>query len=128
MTEGKKRHTYKRNIGKAGEEAAVSYLQQREGWHIVETNYTCPLGEIDIVAREGETLVFIEVRSTGSAHFALIEESINRRKQKKIKQVAAYYAKERKVANAPCRIDVFLVEIDPKTLDEREIRWIENAF
>ncbi len=119
---------YKKNIGVTGEKAAVDFLEKLDGWHILDVNYSCPIGEIDIVARDGDTIVFVEVRSTGFAGFELIGESINYRKQKKIKQLASYYMKNKKLFCRPCRFDVLLVQIDPKSMEPEEINWIKDAF
>lgn len=128
MAKKKQSKGYKKNIGDAGEEAARVFLENENGWHILEENFSCPLGEIDIVARDGDTIVFIEVRSTSYAGFELIEESINLRKQKKIKQLASFYINQKKLSGLPCRFDVLLVEIDSKTMEKQEVKWIKDAF
>ncbi len=128
MANKKRGKGYKQSIGKAGEEVAQRFLEKEQGWHFLEVNYSCPLGEIDIVAKDGETIVFVEVRSTAMAGYEVLGESINHRKQKKIKQVAVYYLKARQAYELPCRFDVLLVELDPATMGKKEITWIQDAF
>ena len=86
---------YKKKLGARGEKVAAEYLQEVGGYKIIERNYTCPLGEIDLVACDQKTIVFVEVRS-GTLFFAgWAEESIGFRKQKKLRQLALYYLKEK---------------------------------
>jgi len=120
---------YKKRIGKAGEKVARLFLEQECGWKIIEQNFSCSLGEIDLVAQDGSTVVFVEVRSTGTANFDLVEESINWQKQKKIKQLALFYLKKQKnLAVLSSRFDVLLVQINPETMEKQRIHWIKDAF
>ena len=73
----------KQQVGRLGEEAAVAYLRER-GYRIIATNYRCPLGEIDMIAKQGETLVFVEVKSRTGKSYGLPQESITRQKQEKL--------------------------------------------
>ncbi|MDP8236524.1 MAG: YraN family protein [Candidatus Erginobacter occultus] len=95
----------RQDLGKWGEAAAVRHLE-REGWEIVEQNYTCPRGEIDIVARQGERLVFVEVKTKTAAGHLPPRYSVNRRKQGQIIRVARWYLKEKKLSRPRCRFDV----------------------
>jgi putative endonuclease len=105
--------------GAQAEEAAARYLAAR-GLAIVSRNFRTRLGEIDLVARDGETLVFIEVRLRASDGFGGAAESIDGAKRRRIVAAAhAYLAQLR--AEPPCRFDVV-------TLDGRKTRWLRAAF
>ncbi|KJS02960.1 MAG: hypothetical protein VR68_01980 [Peptococcaceae bacterium BRH_c4a] len=99
------------SLGRAGEEYAAKYLQKR-GFRIVERNFRCKLGELDIVARDGPFLVFTEVRSMTGKAFGSPQESITDKKKKKLRQVAQFYAKFRNVGDTPMRFDVVAITAD----------------
>mgnify|MGYP006278223825 CR=1 FL=1 len=102
----------RKELGRLGENIAFRYLK-KEGWAILERNYRCPKGEIDIIAREKETVVFVEVKSQYNDVTIRIERKIDARKQKKLISLAYYYRKTNLSANTPCRIDVIFVKIKP---------------
>lgn len=79
-------------LGRQGEEAAAHYLE-KNSYQVLCRNYSCRLGEIDIVARERETIVFVEVRSRSSDDYGLPQESVTSRKKMKLRQLAWYYLK-----------------------------------
>jgi len=116
--------TKRQAVGALGEKLAAGFLRKR-GYHIIETNYRCPAGEIDIIARQGETLVFIEVRTKSSQEFGSPEESITSAKKARLRALAAHYGQTHD--NLPSqRIDVVSVELDKKGRVSR-IEIIENA-
>ena len=112
-------------VGTAGEEAARSYLQQR-GYTIECSNYRCPLGEIDIVAREGHTLVFFEVRSGTGSSLETAAESITAVKIKKLKKLALYYLQSVYGRDLFCRFDFLAVLLEKNTLKTRKVEHIRN--
>jgi putative endonuclease len=119
-----KRGGYRQRIGKEGEEDAVEYLE-REGYFILERNFRAERGEIDIIARDGNTLVFVEVKTTVRGGFGEPEEWVNQKKQTQIGKVAMGYLQEKRLENVDCRFDVVAVtKIGKKT----RIRHIEDAF
>jgi len=105
--------------GGAAEDRAAEYLSQR-GLAVIARNYRTRLGEIDLVARDGEVLVFVEVRMRSDGHFGGALESITPGKQRRIAAGAAQF-----LAQFPrpprCRFDVV-------ALDKGEIRWLKGAF
>jgi len=120
--------TYKRKeTGRVGEEAAARYLSGL-GWTILRRNYSCPIGEIDIIAQEGDTLVFAEVRTRTGIKFGMPQESINQTKQHKLRQLAWFYLKATGQTDAGCRFDVVGVILDNKSGEIKEIEHIPNAF
>jgi len=115
----------RRDTGILGEKLAKDFLKKR-GYRIYETNYRCPEGEVDIVARHKDSLVFIEVRSKRSLEFGSPEESITPTKMERLRAVAAHYRQTHNNLPSLWRIDVVAVEIDRKGKPLR-IEIIENA-
>ena len=115
----------RRDTGILGEKLAKDFLKKR-GYRIYETNYRCPEGEVDIVARHKDSLVFIEVRSKRSLEFGSPEESITPTKMGRLRAVAAHYRQTHNNLPSLWRIDVAAVEIDQKGKPLR-IEIIENA-
>lgn len=114
----------RRAQGKAGEDLAVQYLQ-KNGLKILECNYRFERGEIDIVAEEGEELVFVEVKARQSNTFGAPEDAVSEDKQKQVYTVADGYLFEHNIEDRPCRFDVVAVEFRNGC---NEIRHIRNAF
>jgi putative endonuclease len=108
-----------RKLGDAAEDRAAAYLAAR-GYQIVERNFRAKVGEIDIVARQGEVVVFVEVRSRTGARFGLPQETIGRDKRRKLLRAAQLYAQARGL-DCPLRFDV--VAEGPGGLEH-----IEDAF
>lgn len=115
----------RRDTGALGEKLAKDFLK-KQGYRILETNYCCPEGEIDIVARHKDSLVFVEVRTKKSLEFGSPEESISRTKQERLKAVAARYQQTHNKLPPLWRIDVVAVELNQDGTPSR-IELIENA-
>ena len=106
--------------GRHGEDRATAILR-RSGYSIVERNYRCPLGEIDIVARDGDALVFVEVRTRRDASRGNALETVRRGKQRRLGRVAAHYLMARRPTLIDCRFDVIGITGD-------EVVLIRDAF
>jgi putative endonuclease len=91
--------------GNAGEEQAATYLEN-VGLHIIERNFKTKLGELDIIAREGPTLVFVEVRSRSTTTFGSAVEAVNHHKQRRVSRLAWQYIKVRRPRFETARFDV----------------------
>jgi len=115
----------RRDTGILGEKLAGEFLKKR-GYHIRETNYRCPKGEIDIVATRRDYLVFVEVRTKKSLEFGSPEESITPTKQQRLRTIAAYYRQTHRNLPELWRIDVVAIELDQSGSPSR-IELIENA-
>lgn len=112
----------KRKTGQKYEEMAVQYLRGK-GYRILKRNYRCPWGEIDVIAKHGEYLVFIEVKYRGSCAYGTPAEAVDGRKQRRISRAAlSFYGGNGYEQNVPCRFDV--IGVDGKGV----ISHIENAF
>ena len=94
--------------GALAEQLAAQYLQQ-QGLKLLQTNYSCRFGEIDLILQDGETHVFVEVRLRSSAVFGGAASSINARKQIKLLKTAQFYLSAFKQI-PPCRFDAVLTE------------------
>ena len=101
----------RQRTGQIGEDAAALYLE-RAGYQVVERNYRCRAGEIDLVVRDRGTLVFVEVRTRTSGEFGTPEESVTVRKQQKMIACALTYLDERGQLHRDWRIDVVAVTLD----------------
>jgi putative endonuclease len=110
--------------GKRGEELAAAHLAEA-GYRIVERNYRSVFGEIDIVAEEGETLVFIEVKCRRSDAYGPPELAVGIEKQKKISRIALHYLSEHHLRHRQARFDVVAVRLIP---GGDRIELIRNAF
>ena len=113
-------------VGKLGEKTAQKFLKKR-GYRIRETGYRCLYGEIDIVAKQKDYLVFVEVRTKSSLDFGTPEESITLAKKKKLIATALTYINTHQKLPSLWRIDVVSIELDEKGRTER-IDLIENAI
>jgi len=110
-------------LGDKGERLAIDFLQKR-GYRIIKQNYRTPLGEIDIIAKEGDTLVFIEVKTRESLTHGLPFEAVNKAKIHRISRVASLYLKRLKDI-PPCRFDVVSICYND---GRAEIELIRDAF
>ena len=119
-----KKDTRKKATGQEGEDIAAVFLK-KNGYRISERNYRCPIGEIDIVARDKNDLVFVEVKTRRSADLGYPEQAVGIKKQKKISQLALWYFQEKKLNGVRARFDVVAIMIQPSGND---IRLIKNAF
>lgn len=112
--------------GIEGEDLAVSTLEKSR-YKIVERNYRTRAGEIDIVAREGECLVFVEVRTRASIEYGWPQETVIARKQKKLCKAARWYLQKNRIEDTPCRFDVVAI-VTNEALDEPQVEVIKDAF
>lgn len=109
--------------GVRGELAAVDFLRAHR-YQITECNWRCPLGEIDVICRSGDVLVFVEVKASEKAGRLPPEMRVNGRKRRKVRTLAAFYIKQRKL-DLPCRFDVISVFWEN---DKPHVQHFENAF
>jgi putative endonuclease len=115
----------RRETGILGENLACEFLGNN-GYRIVEKNYRCPGGEVDIVARRQDVLVFVEVRTKRSQQWGTPEESITPVKMEKLRNVAAYYWQSHHDLPETWRIDVVAIQLDNHGRVSR-IELVENA-
>lgn len=112
-------------LGRRGEDAAARFLYRR-GYDIVERNWTCAAGEADIIARDGEAVVFVEVKTRTSIEKGLPSEAVNQAKRSKYEKIAAMFLSQYDAVDVPVRFDVVsLLVIDS---DRALVRHHINAF
>jgi len=109
-------------------ESKAARLLTASGLTLVARNFGSRTGEIDIIAREGAQLVFVEVRARGNSRFSGAAGSVDRRKQQRIVQTAQLFLQRQPdYASMPCRFDVIAFE-PPQSGGSRRVRWIRGAF
>jgi putative endonuclease len=115
--------SHNQRIGKWGEETAADYLTQG-GYEIVARNVRTPYGEIDVIAKQNDIIIFVEVKTRTSHTMGLPEESITSRKREHMLAAAGHYAAEHKIDH--WQIDVVAIEGKPGT--KPVITYFENAI
>jgi len=116
----------RQGLGRTGERLAAERLE-RCGYHILERNFRCPYGEIDLIAEQQQELVFVEVKTRRGQAYGRPEEAVTVRKQRKIVQVALYYLDIHTCSERSWRVDVVAVQMSVSGKLE-EIRIYEHAF
>jgi len=116
---------FRRHRGNEGERRARSYLEAK-GYQVLETNYRCPWGEVDIIALRGQTLVFVEVRTRGGGLFGTPEESLTPQKLERLVAAAQSYLQARAPESQDWRIDLVAVILGQRGQVERIEHW-ENV-
>ena len=112
-------------LGRRGEEIALEYFRGK-GYRIVERGFRLFRGEIDIIAYDGPTLVFIEVKTRATTEFGLPEEAVTPAKQSQIRKIARGYLVERGLGEPDCRFDVLAILVPEE--GDPVITHFESAF
>ncbi|MGI6046322.1 MAG: YraN family protein [Eggerthellaceae bacterium] len=113
------------DLGQRGEEAAVRFLQRR-GYEILERNWKCRAGEADIIAKDGTSLVFVEVKTRSNIDYGLPSEAVDDKKRSKYERIAMHFLKNFDEVDIPVRFDVISLVVVAK--DRALIRHHINAF
>lgn len=114
----------KNEVGKLGEEIAVKFLSGK-GYKILKRNFRYGHGEIDIIAMDGEILVFVEVRTKFSDKFGLPEDSVTLKKREQLKKIASAFLQMYDVNFSECRFDFIGITFKDR---KPQINHVENAF
>ncbi len=112
------------SLGKLGEDLAVGELERR-GYAILARRYRRRGGELDIVARDGETLVFVEVKTREGDAFGDGHEAVTALKRRRMTQIAIDYMMRHRLTGVPCRFDVVSIRVDG---GRPSIELVQNAF
>ncbi len=121
----KSKKSEQKNIGKQGEDYAASYLQ-RCGYTIITRNYRKRIGEVDIIARDDDTIVFVEVKTRRTHSFGSPFEAVDARKQRQLSKIAQQYLLSHDLTSSPARFDVIAITMTQN--NRPEIELITNAF
>jgi len=111
-------------FGRNSEKRAASFLE-KNGYTIIDKNYRCRQGEIDLIANDGDTLVFCEVKARSNKAFGTPLEGVTRAKVEKIRKTAEHYMHKKGITNVDCRFDVVAIDESGK---KTSIELIRNAF
>ena len=116
-----------KTTGEHYEQLAARWLEDR-GLTIISRNFRCKAGEIDLIARDGRHLVFVEVRARSNPRYASAAGSVDKRKQQRLLRTARYYLQQQLPGGAtPCRFDV--IAFEPRQSPAGTVvRWIRSAF
>lgn len=113
----------KKLLGREGEDLAARFLS-KQGYRILERNYSTRSGEIDLIALHDGAVVFVEVKTRSSDSFGAPELAVTPRKQQRMVKAALAYIKQRKLHQVPCRFDIVAIT----AVAERDVEHIRNAF
>lgn len=111
----------KRRLGAKAEQAVRKYLEAH-GIDVVEMNYRCRQGEVDVIAKDGEYYVFIEVKYRNTVRYGLPQEAVDKRKQQRISKAAFYYLYSHGMD------DTIPVRFDVAAIQKEQIMYVKNAF
>lgn len=109
--------------GQLYEQLALSYLQQ-QGLTLVQQNFQCKTGEIDLVMRDRAHWVFVEVKYRASNAFGGAAAAVTAAKQQKLQRTARWYLQQHRLYDSPCRFDVLAIEGQPPY----QYQWFQNAI
>lgn len=111
-------------LGRFGEELALKKIK-RLGYKKIIRNYRCPLGEVDLIARDGDTLVFIEIKTRRGKSIYYAKEAVDAKKKRQLSKVALAYMKSNNCCEVEARFDVVAVNVDGR---RTQVEVIQNAF
>jgi len=114
-----------KTFGAFGESLAADWLTEN-GYRVLDRNFSCRAGEADIIAMQGDTVVFIEVKTRSSDRFGLPSEAVSAAKQRRLVKTALYYLQKNKLLDYMCRFDVMEIIADEE--NNNRINLIEDAF
>lgn len=114
----------RQQTGKTGEDIAAKYLL-KSGYDILERNFHCPFGEMDIIGRQGAVLAFIEVRTKRTEKFGSPAESVGSTKQKKLSRIALFYLQKHGLEGCEARFDVLAIMLGEQG---PRVELIRDAF
>ena len=111
-------------LGRLGEKLALEKIRKM-GYKCLVRNYRCALGEVDLVATDGDTLVFVEIKTRRGRTLEYAKEAVSTRKKRQLSRVALHYMKDHNCADVISRFDVLAVSL---TGNSKEIEVVRNAF
>jgi putative endonuclease len=112
------------DLGKLGEDLALKKIK-RMGYKCIVRNYRCSLGEVDLIAKDGDTLVFVEIKTRKGKSLEYAKEAVDRRKKRQLSKVALAYMKENHCSGTKSRFDVVAVNLEG---NKKQIEVVKNAF
>lgn len=118
-----------KDIGRLGEELAVKFLRKK-GYRIIERNFTCKRGEIDIIASEGECLVFVEVKTRTDTIYGEPFDKVDKRKQRHLRQLADIYLQRHHlpIPETSIRFDIISIVLNMENRQPKNIEHLTGVF
>ncbi len=116
---------HNKTLGKKGEDAAARYLENHD-YEIIERNWTCPAGEVDIIARDFDSLVFCEVKTRSNINKGFPTDAVDKKKRARYEQIAMWFLRDFEFSDAPVRFDV--ISIIAVNEERALLRHFVNAF
>ena len=116
-----------KEVARIGERLAAQYLKDRS-YQILEHNYRLRTGEIDLIAKEGERIVFVEVKTRRTLKFGVPQAAVTPAKQKQISKIALSYLQTHNMLDVPCRFDVVAIFLSSSKSTPPKLDHIQNAF
>ncbi len=114
-----------KTLGAFGEKLAAEYLSGC-GYRVLDRNFSCRAGEIDIIAMQEDTVAFVEVKTRSSARYGLPSEAVSAAKQRRMVKTALYYLQKNKLLDYMCRFDIIEITVDEE--NNSNINLIKDAF
>lgn len=114
----------KQILGKEGEQIAETYLRKK-GYRLVERNYRCPIGELDLIVLDRRVLVFVEVKTRTDNRFGTPLEAVGPRKQRKMIKTALFFLSQHRLHHREARFDVVGISFSEQ---EPVVEHVQNAF
>ena len=115
-----------KDLAKIGETLAAEHLKAR-GYQLLAQNYRYRRGEIDLIAKQDNRIVFVEVKTRRNLRYGLPQYAVTLQKQRQISKIALAYLQSQNLMDAPCRFDVIAVHLSPQ-FELLKLEQIENAF
>jgi putative endonuclease len=112
------------DLGKWGEDLALKKVKKL-GYKCIARNYRCPVGEVDLIAKDGDSLVFIEIKTRRGRSLGYAKEAVNQRKRRQLSKVALAFMKTNGCSETRARFDVVVINLDGGS---QEIEVVRNAF
>ncbi len=119
--------TKEKLLGAFGEAAAAEYLRKKR-YQILGMNYRCPQGELDVIAKQKDTVVFAEVKLRREGGFASAAEAVTPQKQRRLRLAAEAWLAENELDDVPCRFDVIEIYLEREGGKVKTIAQMEDAF
>jgi putative endonuclease len=112
------------DLGRQGEALALKKIKGF-GYQCIATNYRCSLGEVDLIAKDGDTFVFIEIKTRKGRSLGYAKEAVHQKKRRQLSKVALAYLKNNGLLGSKARFDVVAIQMKE---GGAEIEWVKNAF
>lgn len=119
--------TNNKKLGSIGEDISANIIREK-GFTILQRNFRCKTGEIDIIACDNQIIIFIEVKTRTSKQYGTPEEAVDYRKQRRLKMLAEIYLANNNMMGCYCRFDVYSIYMNSDCDEVKAVKIFENCF